>query len=343
MRKLLNTLFITNEKAYLSLKGETVVVEEGSNKLGRFPLINFEEIVCFSYRGASPQLIGKCSELGIGISFYTPFGRFLFRVVNNDNGNVLLRKKQYRVSDDERESVNYAKNFVIGKIYNCKWVLDRTLRDHELRVDGEKIRKVKLVLAERTKQIMLAMRLDEIRGLEGEAAQVYFSCFDEMILNQKDVFSFEGRNRRPPLDRVNAMLSFGYSLLTNECVNGLQSVGLDPYVGFMHQDRPGRKSMSLDLMEELRPVFVDRFIITLINNKQIKKEDFVLTESGAVEFTEDGRKLFLTEWQKHKKEEITHPFLRERIPWGLVPYVQALLLARYIRGDLDGYPPFLWR
>ncbi len=343
MRKLLNTLFITNEKAYLSLKGETVVVEEGSNKLGRFPLINFEEIVCFSYRGASPQLIGKCSELGIGISFYTPFGRFLFRVVNNDNGNVLLRKKQYRVSDDERESVNYAKNFVIGKIYNCKWVLDRTLRDHELRVDGEKIRKVKLVLAERTKQIMLAMRLDEIRGLEGEAAQVYFSCFDEMILNQKDVFSFEGRNRRPPLDRVNAMLSFGYSLLTNECVNGLQSVGLDPYVGFMHQDRPGRKSMSLDLMEELRPVFVDRFIITLINNKQIKKEDFVLTESGAVEFTEDGRKLFLTEWQKHKKEEITHPFLKERIPWGLVPYVQALLLARYIRGDLDGYPPFLWR
>ena len=343
MKKLLNTLFITNEEAYLTLKGETVIVEIGKTKAGQFPLINFDEIVCFSYKGASPQLMGKCAALGIGISFYSPYGKFLFRVINNENGNVLLRKKQYRISEDEKQSVPIVKNFIVGKIYNCKWVLDRTLRDHALRVEGDKIQRAKKILADRLKQTVAANTIDEIRGLEGEAAQVYFSCFDELILNQKDKFKFHGRNRRPPLDNVNAMLSFGYSLLTSECLNGLQSVGLDPYVGFLHQDRPGRKSLSLDLMEELRPLFVDRFVLTLINNRQIKDDDFVKTESGAVEFTENGRKVFLTEWQKHKKEDITHPYLKEKVQWGIVPYIQALLLARYVRGDLDGYPPFLWR
>lgn len=343
MRKILNTLFVTTEDAYLSLKGETVVVEIGNTKVGQFPLINFEEIVCFSYRGASPQLIGKCAELGIGIAFYSPFGKFLFRVINNENGNVLLRKKQYRISDEENDSVTIAKNFILGKIYNCKWVLDRTLRDHALRVDAEKIKKAKVLLENRMKQILLISSFDELRGLEGEAAQIYFGCYDELILNQKEEFYFFGRNRRPPTDNVNAMLSFGYSLLTNECVNGLQSVGLDPYVGFLHQDRPGRKSLALDLMEELRPILVDRFVLTLINNRQIHGEDFVKTESGAVIFSTEGHKVFLAEWQKHKKEEITHPFLKEKIQWGIIPYIQALLLARYLRGDLDGYPPFLWR
>ena len=213
MRKLLNTLYVTNEDAYLSLKGETVIVEIGKTKAGQFPLLNFEEIVCFSNRGATPQLMGKCAEMGIGISFYSPFGKFLFRVINDENGNVLLRKKQYQISEDEKQSVPIVKNFIIGKIYNCKWVLDRTLRDHSLRVDVEKIKRAKDVLDSRTKQVMSANSIDEIRGLEGEAAQVYFDCFDDLILNQKDNFCFNGRNRRPPLDNVNAMLSFGYSLL----------------------------------------------------------------------------------------------------------------------------------
>ncbi|SES87409.1 CRISP-associated protein Cas1 [[Clostridium] aminophilum] len=343
MRKLLNTLFVTNEDAYLSLKGETVIVEVGKIKVGQFPLINFEEIVCFSYRGASPQLLGKCAERGIGVSFFSPYGKFLFRVIDNENGNVLLRKTQYHVSDNEDQSVLIVKNFIVGKIYNCKWLLDRTMRDHELRIDLDKLKKAKEILSERVKQALNIGSLDEIRGVEGEAAQVYFSCFDELILNQKESFHFQGRNRRPPLDNVNALLSFGYSLLTNECFNALQMVGLDPYVGFLHRDRPGRKSLALDLMEELRPVLVDRFVLTLINNRQIKEDDFVLNEGGAVTFTESGRKLFLTEWQNHKKEVITHPYLKEKVQWGIVPYIQALLLARYIRGDLDGYPPFLWR
>jgi CRISPR-associated protein Cas1 len=343
MKKLLNTLYITNENAYLSLKGETVVVEIGETKIGQFPLLNFEEIVCFSYRGATPQLLGKCAMMGIGVSFYSPFGKFLFRVSNNENGNVLLRRKQYRIADDDKQCSSIVKNFIVGKIYNSRWVLDRTLRDHSLRVDGEKIRKAKSLLDKRIKQIMETDSVEVIRGLEGEAAQVYFDCFDELILNQKKDFRFQGRNRRPPEDNINAMLSFGYSLLSNECVNGLQSVGLDPFVGFLHKDRPGRKSLALDLMEELRPLLVDRFVLTLINNRQIKSEDFVRSESNSVEFTEKGRKLFLTEWQNHKKEEITHPYLKEIIQWGIVPYVQALLLARFIRDDIDGYPPFLWR
>jgi CRISPR-associated protein Cas1 len=185
--------------------------------------------------------------------------------------------------------------------------------------------------------------LDSLRGLEGEAASIYFGVFDELILNQKEDFSFQGRNKRPPLDKMNAMLSFGYTLLANDCAGALEGVGLDSYVGFMHRDRPGRKSLSLDMMEELRPVLVDRFVITLVNNRQIKAEHFTTAESGAVEFTDAGKKKFITAWQEHKKETLTHPYLEEKINWGLVPHIQALLLARYLRGDLDGYPPFLWK
>lgn len=343
MRQLLNTLYVTNQDAYLSLKGETVVVEVGSQRIGQFPLISFEEIVCFSYKGASPQLMGKCAERGIGMAFYSPYGKFLFRICDNDNGNVLLRRKQYLFAGDHSLGSIIARHFVIGKIYNCKWVLDRTIRDHALRVDKDRIEHAKAFLNEQIASIREENSIDTIRGVEGVAAQKYFGVLDEMILNQKEEFFFYERNRRPPMDRVNSMLSFGYSLLTNECTRALQSVGLDPYVGMLHQDRPGRKSLALDLMEELRPLLVDRFVVTLINNRQIHGEDFVITESGAVEFTDDGRKLFLRQWQNHRKEEIIHPYLKERIPWGLVPYVQALLLARFIRGDIDGYPPFLWR
>lgn len=343
MRKLLNTLFITSDDAYLSLEGETVCVEINRQKAGQFPLHTLEQIICFSYSGATPAFMGACAKRGIGLSFYTPFGKFLCRVTGESHGNVLLRKQQYRISDDIESSCRIARNMILGKVFNCRWSIDRTVRDHALRVDEERCRNAILYLTNAMDKIKEEEQLDSLRGLEGECASVYFGIFDELILNQKEIFYFHGRNKRPPQDPVNAMLSFGYTLLANDCANALEGVGLDSYLGFMHRDRPGRKSLAFDLMEELRPVLVDRFVLTLINNRQIKKELFRISENGAVEFTEDGRRKYLTAWQEHKRQQITHPYLQEKICWGLVPHVQALLLARYLRGDMDGYPPFLWK
>lgn len=343
MRKLLNTLFVTSENAYLSLDGETVCVWIDKEKVGQFPLHTLEVILCFSYSGASPALMGECANRGIGLAFFTPYGRFLCRVNGISRGNVLLRRTQYRISDSEKKSCMVARNMILGKVFHCRWSIDRTLRDHGLRVDKEKCENAIRYLAQNLDAIKDADDLNGLRGIEGEAASVYFDVYDELILNQKDVFCFHGRNRRPPLDPVNAMLSFGYSLLANDCASALEGVGLDSYVGFMHRDRPGRKSLALDLMEEFRPILVDRFVLTLINNRTIKGEHFQTLESGAVEFTATGKKIFLSAWQEHKKEEITHPYLGEKINWGLVPYVQALLLARYLREDIDGYPPLLWK
>lgn len=343
MRKLLNTLFITSENAFLSLDGETVYVEINRQKVGQFPLHTLEGIICFSYNGATPAFMGACAKRGINLSFYNPFGRFLCRVVGENQGNVLLRKQQYRISDDQKSSCVIARNFILGKVFNCRWSIDRTLRDHALRVDEERCRNAIQYLTSALDKIKQEENLDTLRGIEGECASIYFGIFDELILNQKEEFYFKGRNKRPPLDNVNAMLSFGYSLLANDCASALEGVGLDSYVGFMHRDRPGRKSMALDLMEELRVVLVDRLVLTLINNRQIRKEHFQLSGSNAVEFTDEGKKKFITAWQEHKREQITHPFLQEKICWGLVPHVQALLLARYMRGDVDGYPPFLWK
>lgn len=343
MRKLWNTLFVTSEQAYLTLDGETVCVEIQGQKAGQFPLHTLEGIISFSYNGATPALMGACAKRGINLAFFNPFGRFLCRVTGENRGNVLLRKQQYRISDNENTSCLIARNFILGKVFNCRWLIDRTLRDHELRVDAARCRNAIHFLSETMDRIKSAMDLDSLRGLEGEAASVYFGIFDELILNQKEDFYFHGRNRRPPLDDMNAMLSFGYALLVNDCAGALEGVGLDSYVGFMHRDRPGRKSLALDLMEELRPVLVDRFVLTLVNNRQIRSEHFIATESGAVEFTDEGKKKFLTAWQERKKEVLTHPYLGEKIYWGLTPHIQALLLARYLRGDLDGYPPFLWK
>jgi CRISPR-associated protein Cas1 len=343
MRKLLNTLFITSEDAFLSLDGETVYVEIHKQKIGQIPLHTLESIVCFSYSGATPALMGACASRGIQMSFYNPYGKFLCRVTGENRGNVLLRKQQYRISDDEASSCRIARNFILGKVYNCRWSVDRTIRDHELRVDVEKCRNVTGFLTAALDKIKVEENLDTLRGIEGESASLYFGIYNELILNQKDVFVFNGRNKRPPTDEVNAMLSFGYSLLANDCAAALEGVGLDSYIGFMHRDRPGRKSLALDLMEELRPVLVDRMVLTLINNRQMRKEHFQKSESQAVRFTDEGRKKFLTAWQEHKREQITHPYLNEKICWGLVPHVQALLLARYLRGDMDGYPPFLWK
>ena len=231
----------------------------------------------------------------------------------------------------------------LGKVFNTRWLINRTMRDHALRIDEGKLSEVVRTLADNMDTIREAVDLDTLRGIEGLCASTYFGIFDELIINQKDVFEFEGRSKRPPLDKVNAMLSFGYMLLVNECASALEGVGLDSYAGFLHRDRPGRVSLALDLMEEMRSVLVDRFVLTLINLKQIQERDFVETDSGAVLLTEEGRKKFIKAWQERKKEEIKHPFLQEKINWGLVPNIQAQLLARYLRGDMDDYPPFFWK
>lgn len=273
----------------------------------------------------------------------TPRGRFLARVCGEDRGNVLLRKQQYRVSDSPAESCLIARNMILGKVFNARWVLERTLRDHGMRVDTEALRKVSTQLAQQLPAIETAVDLDTLRGLEGEASARYFSGFNQLILNQKDDFSFEGRNRHPPRDNVNAMLSFAYTLLANDCGAALESVGLDSYVGFMHRDKPGRASLALDLMEELRAPLADRLVLTLINNRMVQKNHFRRQADGVVLLNDDGRKLFLNAWQERKRDAITHPYLQEKVYWGLVPYVQALLLARYLRGDLDGYTTFFWK
>ena len=343
MRKLLNTLFVTSEEAYLALETENVAVYIGEEKKAQYPLLVLESIISFSYKGASPALMGACARQGIQLTFLTPRGRFLARVCGQEQGNVLLRKEQYRLSDKLEKSCHIARNFIFGKVYNQRWVLERTLRDHRMRVDAAKLEGASQALAGLLPAIETQTDLDSLRGLEGEASVRYFHVFDEMVLNQKADFLFDGRNRRPPTDNMNALLSFAYVLLSNDCASALESVGLDSYVGFMHRDRPGRTSLALDLMEELRAPMADRLCITLVNNRVLQDKHFERQESGAVFLGEDGRKLFLSAWQNKKKEEITHPYLKEKMAWGLVPYVQSLLLARCLRGDLDGYPPFLWK
>ena len=343
MRKLLNTLFVTSEDAYLTIEGQNVVVNREKREIARFPLHTLSGIISFSYAGASPALMGGCAKHGVSLSFCTPNGRFLARSVGEENGNVLLRRMQYRAADDTAHSCRIARNMIFGKLHNARWSIERTKRDHSLRVDTAHLQasidRIKALYPVALEEISL----ESLRGGEGIGAKAYFDVFDEMILQNKADFFFRERSRRPPLDNVNAMLSFAYSLLGNDCAAALESVGLDAYVGFLHRDRPGRTSLALDLMEEMRPCFADRFVLSLINNRVVRDDDFEHTDSGAVLLTGDGRKKFLQAWQERKRETITHPYLKEKIAWGLVPYVQALLLARYLRDDLDAYPPFLWK
>lgn len=343
MKHLLNTLFVTSEDVYLSLDGENVVANREKQVVARYPLHTLQGIVTFSYSGASPALMGACAKRDIGLTFCTPRGKFLARATGISNGNVLLRRQQYRVADDETQSCMIARNMILGKLYNSRWSLERTLRDHRLRVEEDAFQNAIAILKQQMSEAAEAQRLDSLRGTEGVGAAAYFGVFDQMILRNKESFYYHGRNRRPPLDNVNAMLSFSYSLLANDCASALESVGLDAYVGFMHRDRPGRTSLALDLMEELRPIMADRFMLTMINNRMMTPEDFCTEESGAVRMTDDARRKFLKAWQERKQEVITHPFLQEKMSWGLVPYVQALLLTRYLRDDMDAYPPFLWK
>lgn len=343
MRKLLNTLYITSEDLFLSYSNGNVVINRGDEVTARFPLLNLEGIITFSYAGATPALMGECAQRNIQLTFMTPNGRFLARVNGMSQGNVFLRREQYRIADSDARSCIIARNMITGKAYNSRWVLERALRDHALRIDQQAVSAASAQIQQLIQLIRCAEGLDSLRGLEGEAAAAYFGAFDELILSQKVDFIFDGRNRRPPQDNVNAMLSFAYTLLANDCAAALESVGLDAIVGFLHQDRPGRKSLALDLEEELRAPFADRLVLTLINNRIIQDKHFDRQESGTVLLNDNGRKLFLKHWQEKKRDEITHPFLKEKMPWGLVPYVQSLLLARCIRGDIDEYPPFLWK
>ncbi|WP_300840192.1 type I-C CRISPR-associated endonuclease Cas1c [uncultured Acetatifactor sp.] len=343
MKRLLNTLYITSSDRYLSLDGENVVVLAEQKEVGRVPLHNLEAIVTFGFTGASPALMGACAQRNVALSFLSHSGRFLARISGEERGNVLLRKRQYGISEDAAGSLDIAKSFIIGKIFNARWVLERATRDHAMRVDTERLKKVSGQLKCSLESVQECAFVDTLRGIEGEAASLYFSVFDELILQQKEAFRFQGRNRRPPLDAINALLSFVYTLLTNMTASALETVGLDPYVGFMHTDRPGRASLALDLMEELRPVFADRFVLSLINKRIVSPSGFYQKENGAVMMDDDTRKAVLSAWQSRKQEAIRHPFLEEKVEWGMVPYSQALLLARFIRGDLDAYPPFLWK
>lgn len=343
MRQMLNTLFVTTEDAYLSLEEENIVVNDEGKVLAKVPLRAIESILCFSYKGASPALLGKCSEFGVSVSFYSPRGRYYCSVFPENNRNVLLRRQQYRLADDETTACDIASSFVVGKIFNARWVLERATRDHAMRINVPRLKEQSSRLAGSLRRAKDIRDRSALRGVEGDAAKVYFFAFDDLILVNKDDFYFEQRSRRPPLDRMNALLSFVYVILSGDCKAALQGVGLDPYVGFLHVDRPGRASLALDLVEELRPSLADRFALSLVNTRAIKATDFELRENGGVFLNDKGRKIVLSAWQKRKNDQVTHPFLKEKIPWGLVPYVQALLLARYIRGDLDAYPPFFWK
>lgn len=341
MRKLLNVLYVTTPESYLSKDGENVVVKVDNSEVFRIPIHNLEGIVCFGYIGASPALMELCAERNVGLSFLSEYGRFYARVIGKVSGNVLLRREQYRRADKEKTSLAIAKNCITGKVLNCRSVLKRCIRDHAENIDCILLNDVIVTLNLKINRIERCMNLDELRGVEGEVAREYYSVFDELILTQKDYFYMHERTRRPPRDNLNAILSFLYTVLAHDVQSALESVGLDPYVGFLHRDRPGRASLALDLMEELRPYLADRSALTLINRKQINGNGFVKKESGGILMDPDTKKQVITTWQKRKQQKIMHPFLKEKIEVGLIPYAQALILARYLRGDLEEYPPFL--
>lgn len=336
-----NTLYVTSPGSYLAKDGETIAVRiEGKTRL-QVPIHNLESVVCFGQVLASPFLLGFCAERGVSVSLLTEHGRFLARVQGPVSGNVLLRREQYRRADDHTASAWLARAFLAAKIINTRWVLVRWLRVSTDHVDAAAVRRVSEMLRQQLDELRRGPRLDVARGIEGRAAQLYFGVFDHLITQQREYFRFEGRQRRPPTDPVNALLSFLYTLLRHDCESALEGVGLDPAVGFLHRDRPGRASLALDLMEELRPYLADRLALSLINKRRVRPGGFTKDEAGAVRMDDDTRKLVIRAYQKRKDETLLHPFLRERTTVGMVTHLQALLLARHLRGDLDGYPPFV--
>ena len=339
MKKLLNTLYVTTQDAYLRKEGETVVVEKEKQVLLRLPIHTLQGIVTFGNVMTSPFLLNLCAERGVCVSFMSESGKFLARVTGPISGNVLLRLAQMRADDDRAKKGEIARSFVIGKLLNARNIILRRMRDHGA---SEVLREA----AEKHVDVVRRVRdsppdAERLRGLEGEAGAAYFRCFNELLVAQQETFAIAGRNRRPPTDPMNALLSYLYTLLAHDCRGALEGVGLDPQIGFLHEVRSGRPGLALDLMEEFRAVLADRVALSLVNLRQIGPRDFKTTESGAVEMKEEARKTILQTWQKKKREMILHPFLDERVPIGLLPHLQALLLARHLRGDLDAYPPFL--
>ena len=346
MRRHLNTLYVSTENAWLQKDGENVVVRIEGAERGRAPLHLLGGIVCFGAVGMSPALMGHCAKLGVRISFMGRNGRFLARVEGPVFGNVLLRRAQYRVADNPKATIALARNLVIGKISNQRTVLRRALRDHATRMADEARGRLEEAARRLKDVVRRAVRPDSadvLRGLEGEAARLYYGTFRDLVRRDDAVFAFQRRSRRPPLDPMNALLSFLYALLANDCRSALETTGLDPAVGFLHRERPGRPSLALDLMEELRPVLADRVALTLVNRRQLDAADFDTVVSGAVSLSDGARKTVLTAYQERKRAELIHPFLKEKMTLGLAPFIQATLLARKMRGDLDGYPPFVWR
>ena len=343
MKKHLNTLYVTTQGAYLAKEGETVCVSIEKEKRLQVPIHTLGGIVCFGRVMCSPFLMGFCAEQNVGLSFLSENGRFLARVQGPVSGNVLLRREQYRKADDPNFSADMTRFILTGKIANSRTVLQRAIRDHGEKLPTDEPGRMVMLLADTLKRIQDESPLDILRGIEGEAARYYFSVFDQLITHQKKSFHFNGRNRRPPMDNVNALLSFIYTLLLHDVRSALEGVGLDPAVGFLHRDRPGRPGLALDLMEEFRPFLADRLALSLINLKQVGPKGFKKTETGAVSMSDDTRKEVILAYQKRKQDEIYHPFLEEKVSIGILFHVQALLMARFLRGDLDGYPPFIWR
>lgn len=341
--KLLNTLYVMAQGAWLSLDGECVVMHVDKEEKLKRPVHLFESIVCFGRVNATPPLMGFCASKGVPISFFTERGRFLARVDGPVRGNVLLRRQQYRMADDEASSLSIARNVLTAKIANSRGVLMRFARETNDEVASSRVRGAVDYLAVVASDIAHVKSGDVLRGKEGEAARNYFDVFDEMIVAQKESFVFSSRSRRPPMDEVNAMLSFVYSILAHDMASALEGVGLDPAVGYLHRDRPGRPGLALDLMEEFRSWLADRIVLSLINRKQVEASGFTKSENGAVEMNEETRKTLISAWQERKQDSLTHPFLGEKMQIGLVPHIQARLLARHIRGDLAEYPPFVWK
>jgi len=346
MRRQLNTVYVTTDGAWLRKDGENVVMQVEGETRARLPVHMLESVVCLGRVTASPQLLGYCAEKGISVCFLSPNGKFLARVEGPVSGNVLLRREQYRRSDDAERCAAIVRNILLGKVHNQRAVVNRCLRDYGAELSDTPRRELEYVSG-RLKRIGESLWLDSptsvMRGMEGDAAQAYFGVFDHLIRVSDASMRFRGRSRRPPLDAVNALLSFLYTLLTHDCRSALETVGLDPAVGFLHRDRPGRPSLALDLLEEFRPFLGDRLVLSLINRRQVSANDFTRMDNGAVALTGEARKVVLTTYQERKRDMLQHTFLEEKVEVGLLPFIQAQLLARHLRGDIDAYPPFLWK
>jgi CRISP-associated protein Cas1 len=346
MRHHLNTIYVTSEDAWVRKDGANIVVEVDGAERGRAPIHMIGGLICFGRAGASPAVLAACAEAGVAVSLLTPNGKFIARVEGPRSGNVLLRRAQYRLADNSLQAAIIVRGIIAAKAANQRTVIRRALRDHGTGMAASArgaLETAETRLTDISRRVLNTSEIASLRGIEGEAAQVYFSIFDHLILVDDRALAFAGRSRRPPLDRINALLSFLYSMLGHDCRSALESVGLDPQVGYLHADRPGRASLALDLMEEMRPVLADRLALSLVNRRQLVAKDFIVEEGGAVLLTDAARKELLIAYQERKKDELMHPFLGEKVTLGLVPHIQAQLLARHLRGDIDGYPAFIWK